>query len=107
MTTQNSKLSIQKVLPKSILEQNMEALELYKETDGLLKETTDILEQTAIALGRKKIYTYSSNSTKNCDINHYGISLTTKNYQQNPLKNDKKTRLTSSQNRLSYEGQTA
>jgi len=76
-----SKLSTEEVLPKSILEQNMEALELYKETDGLLKETTDVLEQTAIALGRKKIYTYSSNSTKNCEINHHGISLTTESYK--------------------------
>ena len=82
MTTQKqSKLSTEKVLPKSILEQNMKALELYKETDDLLKETNDVLEQTAIALGRKKIYTYSSNSTKNCEINHYGISLTTESYK--------------------------
>ena len=76
-----SKLSTEKVLPESILEQNIEALELYKDTDGLLKETADILEQTAIALGRKKVYTYSSNSTKNCEINHYGISLTTESYK--------------------------
>ena len=77
-TQKQSKLSTEKVLPKPILEQNMEALELYKETDDLLKETTDILEQTAIALGRKKVYTYSSHSTKNCEINHYGTFLTTK-----------------------------
>ena len=76
-----SKLTTEAVLSKPILEQNMEALELYKETDGLLKETADVLEQTDIALGRKKTYTYSSNSTKNCEINHYGISLTTESYK--------------------------
>ena len=76
-----SKLSTEKVLSKSLLEQNKKALELYKETDDLLKETTGVLEQTAIALGKKKIYTYSSNSTKNCRINHYGISLTTESYK--------------------------
>ena len=83
MATQKkqSKLSTEEVLPKPILKQNAEALELYKETDDLLKETTDVLEQTAIALGKKKIYTYSSNSTKNCEINHYGISLTTESYK--------------------------
>ena len=82
MTTQKqSKLSTEEVLPKSVLEQNTEALDLYKETDDLLKETADILEQVDIALGRKKIYTYSSNSTKNCEINHYGISLTTESYK--------------------------
>jgi len=80
-TKKQSKLSTEEVLPTPILKQNAEALELYKETDDLLKETTDVLEQTAIALGRKKIYTYSSNSTKNCEINHYGISLTTESYK--------------------------
>lgn len=69
MVTQKSKLKTEEVLPESVLEQNTEALELYKETDDLLKETVDVLEQTDIALGRKKIYTYSSNSTKNCEIN--------------------------------------
>ena len=82
MTTQKkSKLITEEILPKSILEQNREALELYKETDGLLKETTDVLEKIDIAMGRKKTYTYSSNSTKNCEINHYGISLTTESYK--------------------------
>ena len=82
MTTQKkSKLTTEEVLPESVLEQNTESIELYKETDGLLKETDDILEQIDIALGRKKTYTYSSNSTKNCKINHYGISLTTESYK--------------------------
>ena len=81
ITQKKPKLTTEEVLPKSILEQNREAVELYKETDGLLKETTDVLEQTDIALGRKRIYTYSSNSTKNCEINHYGISLTTESYK--------------------------
>ena len=81
MEKRKSKLTTEEVLPKSVLDRNTETLELYKETDGLLKETADVLEKTAIALGKKKIYTYSSNSTKNCEINHYGISLTTESYK--------------------------
>ena len=81
MSKKTPKLSAEEILPESVLERNKEALELYKETDGLLKETADILEQTDIALGRKKTYTYRSNSTKNCEINHYGISLTTESYK--------------------------
>ena len=81
MKKRKSKLVTEEILSQSILDQNTEALELYKETDHILKETTDILEQTALALGKKKTYTYSSNSTKNCEINHYGIPLTTKPYK--------------------------
>jgi len=80
-TQKRSKLSTEEVLPKPILKQNAEALELYKETDDLLKETTDVLEQTAIALGRKKIHTYSSNSTKDCEINHDAIPPKTSSCQ--------------------------
>ena len=81
MKKRKSKLVAEELLSKSVLGRNAEVLELYKETDSLLKETTDILEQTAIAFGRKEGYTYSSNSTKNCEINHYGISLTTESYK--------------------------
>ena len=80
-TQKQSKLVTEQVLSKSTLDQNAEALELYKETSNLLKETTDILDQTAIALGKKKTYTYSANSTKNCEINHYGISLSKQSYK--------------------------
>ena len=81
MKKRKSKLASEEVFSKSVLDRNTEALELYKETDNLLKETTDLLEQAAIALGGKKAYTYSSNSTKNCKINHYGISFTTESYK--------------------------
>ncbi len=76
-----SKLSTEQVLPNSVLDQNAEALELYKETADILKETTDVLEQMAIALGKKRTYIYRSNSTKNCEINHHAISLTTESYK--------------------------
>ena len=81
MEKRKSKLVAEEVLSKSVLDRNTEALELYKETDSLLKETTDVLEQTAIALGRKKTYTYSSNSTQNCKINPHVVALTTESYQ--------------------------
>ncbi|MCY4512745.1 MAG: hypothetical protein OXB86_03555 [Bdellovibrionales bacterium] len=81
MEKRKSKLAAEEVLPKSALDRNTEALELYKETDSLLKETANILEQMDIALGRKKVYKYSSSSTQNCEINHNVVSLTTESYQ--------------------------
>ena len=81
MKKKKSKLVTEKVLPRTVLEQNAESLELYKKTDSVLRETADILEQIDIALGRKKVYTYSSSSTKNCRINYDAISLTTESYQ--------------------------
>ena len=65
MEKRELKLVVEEVLPKSVLGQNTEALELYKETDGLLKETADILEQMDIAMGGKKVYRYISISTQN------------------------------------------
>ena len=82
MTNQKrSKLVTEEILHDSILEQNTESLELYKETDNLLKETSDILEQVNIALGRKKVYKYISGSTRNCKINHDAILPTTTSYK--------------------------
>ena len=76
-----SKLTTEEVMPKSILEQNAEALELYKETDGLLKETTDILEKIDIAMGRKKIYKYSSGSTQDFEIDPRAIPPAVQSYK--------------------------
>ena len=81
MATQKLKLTTEEVIPQPILEENREALDLYKETAEILKETNEILEATDIALGRKKVYTYVPCSTKNIEINHDKISLTTKSYK--------------------------
>jgi len=81
MKKRKSKLTSEKTLPKSILDQNTEALELYKEADSLLKETADILEQTDIALGRKKTYKTSRVSTLDYKIKQHDIFLTTESYQ--------------------------
>ena len=72
-----SKLTTEKALSKSVVNENAKAIEFYK----TYKEISDIAEKIDIALGRKKTYTYSSNSTKNCEINHHGISLTTESYK--------------------------
>lgn len=92
MVTQKSKLLTEQILPPSILKPNKTALDLYKETAGILKETNDILEetkdilkQTAIALGRnEKKYIYRSSSTKNIKINCDRISLITESYKFDP-----------------------
>ena len=81
MEKRKSNLAAEEVLPKSVLDRNAEALDLYKETNSFLKETSDILEQMDIALGRKKACKYISNSTKNCEINYNAISLTTEPHQ--------------------------
>ena len=73
MTTQKkSKLITEEILPqsglnetaKAGLDETAKALEFYK----TFKEISDITEKIDIALGRKKIYTYSSGSTKNFEI---------------------------------------
>ena len=77
----NPKLVSETILPQSILDENIETLDIYKETADILKETTDILEQTAIALGKKQSYEYSFSSTQNCEINHHAIPPTTASYK--------------------------
>ena len=81
MATQKTKLTTEEVLPQPVLEENREALDLYKETAEILKETNEILEATDIALGRKKVYTYTSGSTKDLEIKDYDIPLTTDSYK--------------------------
>ena len=76
-----SKLISEIIMPQSVLNKNTEALDLYKTTDGILKETIDILEKTAIALGRQKRYEYSFGSTQNCEINHHAVPTTTSSYK--------------------------
>lgn len=81
MGQKKSKLVVEKTMSKSILDKNREAVDLYKETNDILKEVSDILEQTDIALGRKQVYTYKPNSTKNCEINYDAIPPATSSYK--------------------------
>lgn len=60
-------------MPKEALDQNRDILEFYRQH----QKTKDILERTAIALGRKKVYKTISTSTSNCEINTDAIYSTT------------------------------
>lgn len=75
------KLISEKIMPQSVLNKNTETLQIYKKTDAILKETMDILEKTAVALGRKKKYEYSFGLTQNCKIDHHAIPPTTASYK--------------------------
>ncbi len=77
MTTQKkSKLITEEILDQSGLDETSKALEFYK----TFKEISDITEKIDIALGRKKIYTYSSGSTKNFEIDTDAIPPTIQSY---------------------------
>ena len=77
MATQKSKLSVEEVLPKSVLNENAKALEFYK----TYKEISDIAEKIDIAMGRKKVYKYSSGSTQNFEIDTNAIPPTVQSYK--------------------------
>ena len=78
---QPKKLVSEKILPSSVLDENTEALDLYKETDDILKETADIIKKADIAMGRKQAYRYIFSSTKNSEINRHAIPPTTASYK--------------------------
>ena len=69
MKTKRSELTSSKIISKEVLRKNTEALELYKQHQN----TKDILERTAIALGRKKVFKTISSSTSDCEINFHAI----------------------------------
>ena len=73
---EKSSLLSEKILPEKALSENAKALEFYR----TYKEIADISEKIDIAMGRKQIYKYSSNSTQNCEINRRAIS-TAKSYK--------------------------
>lgn len=52
ISKEKSKLVVEKTIPKPVVDENTEALELYKKTTDTLKKTADMLEQMDIALGR-------------------------------------------------------
>lgn len=72
-----SKLTAEKVFPKSVLSENAKALEFYK----TYKKIADITEKIDIAMGRKKIYKTSRVSTSDYKIKQHDIFLTTESYQ--------------------------
>ena len=74
MEAKKSGFTASKVLPKDTLYKNERALGLYRQH----QETKDILERTAIALGRKKVFKTISSSTQDCEINLHAICSTTK-----------------------------
>ncbi len=76
MSNQKKMLSEQ-IMPKTVLDENAKALEFYR----TYKEISGISEKIDIAMGRKQVYKYSSNSTQNCEINHHAIPPTTKSYK--------------------------
>ncbi len=74
MKAKKLELTSSKIMSKEVLYENTEALELYKQH----QKTKDILERTAIALGRKKVFKTISSSTSACEINPHAIYSTTK-----------------------------
>ena len=72
-----SKLVSEKILSKAVLDENAKALEFYKK----YKEIAAITEKIDIALGRKKIYRYSSGSTQNFEIDTHAIPPTVQTYK--------------------------
>ena len=72
-----SKLVSEEILSKSVSGENTEALEFYKK----YKEISDITEKIDIAMGRKKIYKYSSGSTQNFEIDTHAIPPTIQSYK--------------------------
>ena len=78
MTTQKKpKLMTEEILSKSVSNENAKALEFYK----TYKEISDITEKIDIAMGRKKIYRYSSGSTQNFEIDTHEIPPTIQSYK--------------------------
>ena len=69
MKAKKPELTSSKIISKEVLRENTEALELYKRHQN----TKDILERTAIALGRKKVFKTISSSTSDCEINPHAI----------------------------------
>ena len=72
-----SKLTTEKVLPKSVVEENAKALEFYK----TYKAISDIAEKIDIAMGRKKIYQYGYGSTKDFKIDTHELPSTVQSYK--------------------------
>jgi len=69
----SSQKLIYKVIPKKVLEKNLEALESY----GYYKKTLDLIEKVNIVLGRRPTFKIDTSSTLNFKVNYYGISSTT------------------------------
>ena len=74
---EKSKLTTEEVLPKSVLNENAKALEFYKK----YKEISDITEKIDIAMGRKKIYKYSSGLTQNFEMDAHALPPTVQSYK--------------------------
>ena len=78
MKSQNkSELVSEELLSKSVSGENTKALEFYKK----YKEIASITEKIDIAMGRKKIYKYSSGSTQNFEIDTHAIPPTVQSYK--------------------------
>ena len=78
-----SKWVSEEVFPQSARSETVKtALEFYRK----YKEIADITEKIDIAMGRKKIYKYSSGSTKNFKIEPYEIPSTTQSYKGADIK---------------------
>ena len=73
MKAKKLKLTSSKVIPKEALYKNKETLEFYRQH----QKTKDILERTAIALARKKVFKTISSSTLDCEINPNAVYSTT------------------------------
>ena len=73
MKAKKSKLTPTKIIPKEALYKNKETLEFYRQH----QRTKDILERTAIALTRKKVFKTISSSTLDCEINPNAICSAT------------------------------
>ena len=71
------KLVSEEILPSSVLDENAQALEFYRQ----YKEISDITEKIDIAMGRKQVYRYTSGPTKTSEINHHAIPPTTSSYK--------------------------
>ena len=72
-----SKIVSEELLSESVLDENTRALEFYKK----YKEIASITEKIDIAMGRKKIYKYSSGSTQNFEIDTHAIPPTVQSYK--------------------------
>ncbi len=71
-----STLTTEKVLPEFVLNENAKALEFYK----TYKAISDIAEKIDIAMGRRKIYKYSSGSTQNIEIDPHALPPAIQSY---------------------------
>ena len=76
MSKKTPKLRTEEILPESVVNENAKALEFYK----TYKAISDIAEKIDIAMGRKKIYKYSSGSTQNIEIDTHALPPAIQSY---------------------------